>query len=378
MRNDLLAHRLFFPLAAGLAAVSVPLWVAVFEGQAVLPSLSGVAWHGHEMLFGVAGAAIAGFLITRTSRARLAALVVTWLAARAGAYAGGLWAWLALPFPLLLAAEVIPSILRSAKQWSNLPLALVPAGLVLAETVHALGAAGHDALSSPALAVAADLVLLLLVLMGGRLTRTATAGLVQRPGVRLPPVGRTRERVSVLALLLHAALGLTGLQAPLGGACLVLAGVLTLQRLARWWTPLLRYAPEIAGLHLGCLWLGVGLVLTGLGEAGLSPHPSTGLHAAFVGGFGTLALTVSARTTARRAGLPFVAARGICRLAPLPSLAAASRLAADLLPAGGRSVAFWIAAGLWSSAFALLALWLVALSVTQAARTPARSSARSR
>jgi uncharacterized protein involved in response to NO len=55
--------RLFFPLAAAYA-VLVPLsWVSAFGFQ--LPFARAVPvtqWHAHEMIFGVFGAALAGFL----------------------------------------------------------------------------------------------------------------------------------------------------------------------------------------------------------------------------------------------------------------------------------------------------------------------------
>lgn len=372
------AHRLFFPLAAAFAAVVAPLWLAVLEGRLPPPAPPAVVWHAHEMLLGVAGAVIAGFLVARTSRLRLGGLVGAWLVARVAAYAGGWASWSALLFPLLLVLEIVPGFLRGAKQWSNLPFPIVPVGLVAAEAAFALGASGTVDSTRFAVSAATDLVLLLLVLMGGRLVRTATAGLVQRHGGRLAPLGRAREGASVLLLLLHPGLGLAGLPPALTAACPLLAGVLTSHRLLDWWTPLLRRAPEIAGLHLGYAWLAGGLFLAGLGEAGRFVAPSTGLHVALVGGFGTLAFTVSARTAAQRARRPFDAARGICRLAPLLSLAAAARLAADLLPASSRLPALWLAALLWSAAFVLLAVWLIAGPVARAGRTPARSSSRSR
>jgi len=353
------AHRLFFPLAAVVAAVAVPLWVAVLTGLLPPPTVPPVPWHGHEMLLGVAGPAIAGLLVARTSPLRPAALIAAWLAARIGAFAGDAWSRLLLPFPLLLAAETVPGLLRGAKQWSNLPFVLVPAGLVVAETAFALAATAVGATPELGLAVATDLVLLLLVLMGGRLVRTATAGLVRQRGGRLAPIGQHLEGGSVLLLLLHIVLRVAGAAPALGGACLVLAGLLTFRRLFRWWTPLLRQVPEVAGLHLGHAWLALGLVLAGAGEAGFGPLPATGLHAAFVGGFGTLTFTVFARTAVQRARLPFEAARGIARLAPLLSVAAVARLAADLLPPQAYLPALWLAAAFWSAAFALLAGWLL-------------------
>lgn len=307
----------------------VPLWVAVLAGLLPPVAVPLVLWHGHEMLFGVASAAIAGFLVARPSPPRLGALLAAWLAARVGAFAGSAWSWLVLPFPLLLAVQTVPGFLRGAKQWSDLPFVLVPTGVVVTEAAFALTTTGVADATVFGLPVATKLVLLL---MGGRLVRTATAGLVQKGGGRVAPIGQRLEGVSSVLLLVHIALGVAAIAPVLGGTCLLLAGVFTCRRLRSWWTPRLWQVPEVAGLDLGYAWLALGLVLTGAGEAGFGPLPATGLHAAFVGGFGTLALTVFARTSVERARLPFEAARGIARLAPLLSVAAGAPLAANLLP----------------------------------------------
>src|SRR5512145_2128075 len=87
-----LGFRPFYLLAAALAAVSVPLWLAQYFG--LLPGagyLSGMAWHVHEMVFGFAAAVIVGFLFTAArawtglptpTGVPLAALVTLWLLGR--------------------------------------------------------------------------------------------------------------------------------------------------------------------------------------------------------------------------------------------------------------------------------------------------------
>jgi hypothetical protein len=55
-----------FFLAAGLwSAVALALWIVIFATGTAIPSrFDPLAWHIHEMLFGVVMAAIAGFLLT--------------------------------------------------------------------------------------------------------------------------------------------------------------------------------------------------------------------------------------------------------------------------------------------------------------------------
>jgi uncharacterized protein involved in response to NO len=85
-----LGFRPFYLLAAVLAAVAVPVWVAQYLGWISLPR-AGLAWHMHEMVFGMAVAVIVGFLLTAARawtglwtprESHLAALAALWLGAR--------------------------------------------------------------------------------------------------------------------------------------------------------------------------------------------------------------------------------------------------------------------------------------------------------
>jgi len=78
-------HRLFFLAAALWASTAMPLWLIAIEGGLPLSS----AWHGHEMLFGFAGAALDGHrndygvavdpdVRIRMQRSRLQLAMVKW------------------------------------------------------------------------------------------------------------------------------------------------------------------------------------------------------------------------------------------------------------------------------------------------------------
>src|SRR5512132_833098 len=63
----ILAHgfRPFFFLAGLSAVLGLALWVADMAGIFAIPTaFTPLTWHAHEMLFGFAVAAIAGFLLT--------------------------------------------------------------------------------------------------------------------------------------------------------------------------------------------------------------------------------------------------------------------------------------------------------------------------
>ena len=60
-----LGFRPFYIGGALLAALNVPLWVAIFLGWLQLtPASQPLLWHAHEMLFGFTVAIIVGFLMT--------------------------------------------------------------------------------------------------------------------------------------------------------------------------------------------------------------------------------------------------------------------------------------------------------------------------
>ena len=93
------AFRPFFLAAPAYAVVAVIAWLWVLSsGGAVARFLPASVWHGHELLFGFATAALSGFLLTATpswsgrpplAGKRLIALVLLWLAGRVAAWSGG-------------------------------------------------------------------------------------------------------------------------------------------------------------------------------------------------------------------------------------------------------------------------------------------------
>lgn len=84
--------RPFFVLGSMTAIVSLLYWVLALKGIAPLPeTMTNADWHGHEMVFGFGGAALAGFLLTavpswtgtpQVRNRHLIVLVALWLLAR--------------------------------------------------------------------------------------------------------------------------------------------------------------------------------------------------------------------------------------------------------------------------------------------------------
>ena len=131
-----LGFRPFYIGGALLAALIVPLWVAMFLGWTrFTPAVAPLLWHAHEMLFGFAVAIIVGFLLTAVKAwtglatprgAALAALAALWLAARVAALTGPYAWYAALDMALLpIVAGVLIRLILKSKNHRNLLLGLI-------------------------------------------------------------------------------------------------------------------------------------------------------------------------------------------------------------------------------------------------------------
>lgn len=239
---------MFLALMAA-AALLVPTWAAMFVYGASLPSpWPPTLWHGHEMVFGFLGAAIAGFLLTAvpnwTGRAGVAgvplgALAALWLAARvaiatAGWWPPGLVAVIDVAFFLLLAALIAASLLRSANRNAPLPAVLVLLAVCNAAFHWAL--ARHDAvMAGRALQVAIDVVLVLATLIGGRIIPAFSAGALRARGVAIRRL-RGIDGVAIAAMVVVLIVDLPDPDGRVAGVVAGIAAAVQLLRLAQWRT----------------------------------------------------------------------------------------------------------------------------------------------
>jgi uncharacterized protein involved in response to NO len=357
-----LAFRPFYLAGALLAAMAVPLWVAMFLGQLPLtPAVAPMLWHAHEMLFGFAVAIVVGFLLTAgrswtglaTPRGpALAALALLWLGARISAVTGPTLLYAVLDLALLpTVAFILARLLLRSGNHRNLPLAGMLALLASANLWFHL--AVNDVLQLTALTpLHAGLALIVMIecVMAGRVIPAFTMSAT--PGVKLvSPVWL--ERLT----LASTALGLTlWLLAPLQLATplvLALASALQLQRALRWRPWLARQRPVLWILHAAYAWIPIGLGLLAAALAGWVPV-SAAVHAFAVGATGGLIIGMVTRTARGHTGRPTQASRPEVLAYALIMGAAVLRA---LLPVPSLYVmALPAAAVAWSAAFAIY-LW---------------------
>ena len=358
-----------FFLAAGLVAlVLVPWWAASLAfgtplGTAWPPTL----WHAHEMLFGFIGAAIAGFLLTAvpswTGQRGFAGLPLMWLSAlwalgRLLVGSSALWplplvAVVDLAFLPALAALIGPPLLRSRNR--NTPLLLVLGLLWSVNAVCYWKLAQLDpARAALALRVGIDVVLLLATVIGGRIIPAFTASGIKARGDDVAL--RTWPGITPLVIALMVGVTIVDVVLPGGvvaGWIALAAGLAQAIRLLQWRTQRTLRLPIIWVLHLGYVWLPIGLLLKGLALLTGAAIAAYWLHALTIGALATMILGVMTRATLGHTGRPISSA-------PLTTLAYVLLAAAAVVRVFGPS--WWrhdypavivVSALLWTGAFAL-------------------------
>jgi len=370
MRISLFAYG-FRPnfLLVGFAGVClVPWWTLVYLGHVPLSGpLPPPLWHAHEMLYGLVGAAIAGFLLTSvpswTGRKGfagwpLASMSMLWLGARillaspdrSFVLAGAVLDLAFLPF---LVALIAPALLREKNR--NTPLLAVVAALWLCNVAfYQAIAVGNVPRASGTLLLTIDAVLVLITVIGGRIvpafTRTAL-----RPQGR-EGVVRSAPPLTVLAIGAMVLVAASDVVAPgsalAGGIAAIAAGVQAV-RLLQWGTARTLRQPIVWVLHAAYAWLPVGLALKAAALLGEIPAAQYWLHALTVGAFSTMIMAVMTRAALGHTGRPIIA-HGLTTLSYILLLLAAITRVFGATTFGLRfDLAIMLAAAFWTGAFAL-------------------------
>lgn len=369
----------FRPFFLG-AAVFTVLWMCVwlvFVGSLAaglstdwLPVAgSPFAWHAHEMVFGFAAAAIAGFLLTAVpnwtgalplSGSPLVILFLTWLAGRLAMALSGVLPYLlaagidVLFLPLLGAFAAQQLFVKPAAR--NLVFLLLLAAMTLSNVLFHLGTAGRIEFDPLAAARNAMLVVAVMIaIIGGRIIPAFTHNWIhlKRAGSALPRRVAWLDAASVLSIVLFATLTFAGLPEMWLGATAAVAAGLNGARLWLWrgWTT--RSEPIVWVLHLGYAWIVVGLGLSAASAFQLGVPGSLASHAIGTGAAGTMIMAVMSRASLGHTGRPLVAPRPIVWAYLLLTLSAVLRVAGPLLVPAHQGPMLAAAALAWIAAFAL-------------------------
>lgn len=367
--------RIFFLAAAGWGVVAMVLWLAWLAVHlngadfAVMSiALPPFQWHAHEMVFGFGLAAVAGFLLTAVPNwvggkpirgLPLALAAGAWLAGR---LAIGFSSWLPAVlvvavdalFPLLLAGMLARQIIP-ARQPRNLGVVLV---VSLLGTLQVLSLADGLALLDNPLAqaparVGVELLVLLIAVIGGRITPAFTRNWLNKRGHAVTvAMGTWLDRGAVAVTAAAVLADAAGAPDPVRAALFAAAGCALLARLSRWHGARTLSEPLLWVLHLGYALVAAGFLLMSAAVLGLLVE-STALHLWTVGAVGVMVVGVMSRVALGHTGRALVASRPTAIAYALLVAAAVVRVAGPALAPALYTPALLAAAVLWLAALAL-------------------------
>ena len=364
--------RPFFLLAGGFALLAVPAWFLLYRaGLMPLRGMPGQLWHGHEMLFGFVGAAIAGFMLTAVpswtgSRGfaglPLALLVTVWVAGRAAfAFAAQLpllvVAAAELAFIPVLLVLVAPPVLRTMNR--NVPILVVLTVIWCLDAAFLWALAHQDILlAQRVLLVTLGVVLLLITIIGGRIVPAFTGNALRARGLDVGLRHRPWiERFLILAMASLVAADL--LRAPVAVVAAVAgaAALLHAIRVGGWQTRHTLRDPIVWILHAAYAWLPIGLGLRAVFL--LTSHPLSvhWMHALGSGAAATMILAVMTRASLGHTGRPLLVSRLTAVSYGLLLAATAIRVIGPAVLPGAYTAIVAIASAAWAAAFALF-VWV--------------------
>jgi uncharacterized protein involved in response to NO len=361
--------RPFFLACGAYAVIAIGAWLWIYvSGVQMSASMPPFLWHAHEMLFGVIGAAIAGFLLTAVPSWTgskgfagwpLALMVLAWLAGRIG-FAGNA----IVPVPVLGASELIflpmlmvfiaPPLLRARNR--NTPLLIVVLALWVADAAYLLGIARFDAsLALSSLHAGINIVLLLVTVIGGRIVPAFTASGLR--GAQIEARMRTRpwlERAVIASMALIVIVDIAAPSSLASGVLAALAAIAQALRMSGWSALRTARLPIVWVLHVAYAWLPIGLALKAMFLLTDAWWAARWLHALTIGTAATMILAVMTRAILGHTGRPLSTSRPIVCAYGLLTLAAVVRVFGPIV--ASRDADLWIvaiAALLWIAAFVL-------------------------
>lgn len=358
-----LGFRPFYLLAGLYSIFSVLFWAAQFSGYFSITYLQGSVWHSHEMLFGYMTAVIAGFLLTavRTwtqeptpSGVPLMMLAALWVCGRVLMLTPFTMAaaLVNMAFPVAVAFAIGVPLLRSrnVRNYFFVGLLILMGMLILATHLALQGR--FDLPADLFLRLALDVVLFIMIVMGGRVIPMFTNN-------GIPGANATRhalvERLAFGSVILLFVADL--LQFPqIAIAIIGLISVLVHGTRLYLWKPWRTLAtPLVWILHISYAWIVVHFLLRALSAQELLIG-SYATHALTVGAIGGLTLGMMIRTARGHTGRPLVADRFEVTIFLLIQFAVILRVFGGIVSNGLYMTSIQISALFWAAAFSLFVL----------------------
>ena len=365
-----LPFRPLFLFAAIFSVLCVGAWGMYWFSPFPFTPFGGLYWwHGHEMIFGFAGAVLVGFLLTAaknwtglpgTRGLPLAIMVGAWLIARALIVLGEAdWQIGVILFTAcfwLMAIGFFAYMILKVRMWRNfiMVLVLLIMGIMDVASILSIRAGGNYLTQ---LHGGILLIMLALTIIGGRVLPFFTASAIGAEMVK--PQNRLEVPVLLLTIGLFAWNLVYGLLTPsivLAGALSVLV-FLHIARFLRWNLADTLPEPMLWSLHLAYLFMVLGIALLAGYHFGLVNSISTAFHAITIGAIGGMILSMISRVSLGHTGRKIEGGRWLTFSFVLIFLAATIRVAAPVVLADQYwSAAYHVSACLWCVAYII---WLI-------------------
>ncbi len=321
-----IGFRPFFLIGSLVGALLVSYWAIIYyKGSLPAGYFDPIYWHAHEMIYGFAVSVVAGFLLTAsanwtgskpTSGSKLMILFFLWLAGRL-CFTLSLWEF---PIPQIIYFVVdmlfIPGLiltlappLLKARQFKNIQFLLVLSLLSLGNLLMHLAAL--DILdfnyASKGIYLGVHLILLILIIIGGRVVPFFTGNAITGVNVKIYPVV---EKSVIFTACAYILIDFMEQESHYAAWVSLIAFVFNFVRLLGWkpWKTIGN--PLLWILHLGYLWVVIGFGLVFLSDIFELLPRSVAIHAFTAGAMGTFIIGMMSRVSLGHTGRPLKLARG--------------------------------------------------------------------
>lgn len=357
--------RPFFFFGALYSVLSLALWGSFYAGYLIPPVflLDPIAWHAHEMLYGYTMAIVAGFLLTAVAnwtggaparQMHLAGLCLLWVLGRIVMNID-----LGLPSPVIYMIEFlfIPALAISLaiplmKSWNKRNFIF----LTLLSILFACDLWFLISENMAALYVALMMIMVMVSLIGGRIIPAFTVAGLRRRDIQAFQTPQLKTDISALISLVAVTICLIFFKETfLLTICAAASSVIHVVRMRYYHSSKTLNDPMLWILHVGYLWLVLGLFLLALTGLGILKIPVV-IHALTTGCIGSMTLGMMCRVSLGHTGRPLIASKMTTVAFVLMQIAALMRVFGPLLAPDMSSSMYIGSASLWATCFFLFIL----------------------
>lgn len=360
--------RPFFFSAAVFAGIAIPAWAFILSGlDGVQFSYPAREWHVHEMVFGFLPCVITGFILTAipnwTDRPpfRGLPLVLLWalwlcgrLAMAVSWFPPHVLALIDTAFLFVVSGIVWREIVR-AKAWERAPIGVLITLYASANLLfHRLLMNGTE--TDLAERISLTLMMILIALIGGKITPGFTEDYLAEQGVSKQPAPFSPfDGLSIISVVMAGILWMINFHSIVTGGAFLIAGILHVIRVSRWYGWLTWREPLVLILHIGYSWLAMALLIIGGAILGIGVQQEDAIHALTTGAAGAMTLGVMTRASLGHTGRVKQANFLTVMIYILVVIGGALRVFGPSLDLTS-DYSLALAAGCWSGAYLLFAI----------------------